>query len=129
MDLPLLIDRESPTPVYVQLAEQIHLLIHRGALAPGASLPTVRELAVHLGINANTVARVYRELQATGLLRLERGVGTFVAAQAVEPAISAKTFRRVSTRARGLVEAAHEAGLSRRELVQLVEKLWKEVAS
>ena len=46
------IDRASPLPVYVQLAEQIRLLVRRGALSQGDSLPTVRELAVALGINA-----------------------------------------------------------------------------
>ena len=76
------IDRASPLPVYVQLAEQIRLLIRRGALSPGDPLPTVRELAVALSINANTVTRVYRDLQQEGLLRLERGLGTFVAAAA-----------------------------------------------
>ena len=65
------IDRTRPTPVYVQLQEQIRLLVHRGVLEPGDLMPTVRSLAVELGVNANTVTRVYRELQSQGVLRQE----------------------------------------------------------
>mgnify|MGYP002681587656 CR=1 FL=1 len=73
------IDKSSGVPIHLQLAERIRLLIREGALKAGEALPTVRSLAVELEINANTVARVYRDLQTDGLLRLERGVGTFVA--------------------------------------------------
>ena len=79
MNFPLKIDKRSGIPIYIQLGESIRLLIREGKLKPGDDLPTVRSLAVQLGINANTVARVYRELQTDGLLRLERGIGTFVA--------------------------------------------------
>ena len=78
---PLQDRSRSPLPVYVQLAEQIRLLVRRGALTAGDPLPTVRELAVALSLNANTVTRVYRDLQQEGLLRLERGLGTFVRPQ------------------------------------------------
>ena len=63
------IDRSNPRPVYVQLCEQIRLLIHRGVLREGDAMPTVRGLAVELGINANTVTRVYRDLQAQGAVQ------------------------------------------------------------
>lgn len=119
------IDKGSATPVYVQLTEQIHLLIHRGELPPGSAMPTVRSLAVELGINANTVARVYRELQSEGFLRLERGVGTFVA-EGPREQIAAREFETIAGKARQLVTVSRRAGLSSRELVQLIEKLWKE---
>jgi GntR family transcriptional regulator len=122
------IDRASPLPVYVQLAEQIRLLIHRGALGPGDPLPTVRELAVALGLNANTVTRVYRDLQQEGLLRLERGLGTSVAPrQQRGPTLADRDYQRIAKRTRELVVLCRESGLTARELAQLVEGIWKEV--
>ena len=122
------IDRASPLPVYVQLAEQIRLLIHRGALGPGDPLPTVRELAVALSLNANTVTRVYRDLQQEGLLRLERGLGTSVAPrQHREPTLADRDYQRIVKRTRELVVLCRESRLTARELAQLVEGIWKEV--
>ncbi|HZA49531.1 MAG TPA: GntR family transcriptional regulator, partial [Myxococcaceae bacterium] len=122
------IDRASPLPVYVQLAEQIRLLVRRGALSPGDPLPTVRELAVALSLNANTVTRVYRDLQQEGLLRLERGLGTSVAPrQRREPTLADRDYQRIVKRTRELVVLCRESGLTARELAQLVEGIWKEV--
>ena len=121
------IDRASPLPVYVQLAEQIRLLVRRGALSPGDPLPTVRELAVELGINANTVTRVYRDLQQEGLLRLERGLGTFVQPQQREATLVDRDYQRIVKRTRELVALCRESGLTARELAQLVDGVWKEV--
>jgi GntR family transcriptional regulator len=121
------IDRASPLPVYVQLAEQIRLLVRRGALSPGDPLPTVRELAVALGINANTVTRVYRDLQQEGLLRLERGLGTFVQPQQRESTLVDRDYQRIVKRTRELVALCRESGLTARELAQLVDGVWKEV--
>ena len=121
------IDRASPLPVYVQLAEQIRLLVRRGALSAGDALPTVRELAVALGINANTVTRVYRDLQQEGLLRLERGLGTFVQRLHREPTLVDRDYQRIVKRTRELVEVCRESGLTARELAQLVDSVWKEV--
>ena len=121
------IDRTSPLPVYVQLAEQIRLLVRRGALNAGDPLPTVRELAVSLGVNANTVTRVYRDLQQEGLLRLERGLGTFVQLQQREPTLVERDYQRILKRTRELVELCRESGLTARELAQLVDGVWKEV--
>ena len=122
------VDRASPLPVYVQLAEQIRLLIRRGALGPGDPMPTVRELAVALGVNANTVTRVYRDLQQEGLLRLERGLGTSVASpQQREPTLADRDYQRIVKRTRELVALCRESGLTARELAQLVEGIWKEV--
>ena len=127
MSGPFTIDRASPLPVYVQLAEQIRLLVRRGALSPGDPLPTVRELAVALGVNANTVTRVYRDLQQEGLLRLERGLGTFVQLQAREPTLVDRDYQRIVKRTRELVALCRESGLTARELAQLVDGVWKEV--
>ena len=72
------VDSRSPTPIYAQLDRSIRAAIATGTLEPGAQLPTVRQLAVDLSINANTVARVYAQLEKDGVLETRRGVGTFV---------------------------------------------------
>lgn len=123
------IDRASAVPVYVQLAEQIRLLIHRGALVQGDPMPTARALAVALGVNANTVTRVYRDLQQQGLLRLERGIGTFVSRPRSAPTLGDRDYQRIARRASELVALCRGAGLTARELGQLIEGIWKEVDS
>ncbi len=72
------IDSSSPTPIYAQLDRAIRTAIATGELQQGAQLPTVRQLAVDLAVNANTVARVYAQLERDGILETRRGVGTFV---------------------------------------------------
>ncbi len=128
MEIDVTIEKGSAVPIYAQLSEQIRLLIRRGALAPGASMPTVRSLAVELGINANTVARVYRDLQREGLLRLERGVGTFVA-EGEGRMVKEGDYRSIAAKAAELIDLGRQAGLRVGELTQLVETLWKENAN
>ena len=72
------VDSTSPTPIYAQLDRSIRAAIATGELESGAQLPTVRQLAVDLAVNANTVARVYAQLERDGMLETRRGVGTFV---------------------------------------------------
>src|SRR3954470_24212720 len=84
----LSIDPNDPMPIYAQLERSIRVAIASGRLRVGDRLPTVRQLAVDLRINANTVAKVYGELEHAGVLETRRGVGTFVRAggdQAVPP--------------------------------------------
>jgi len=73
-----IVDSSSPTPIYAQLDRAIRSAIATGELEQGAQLPTVRQLAVDLAVNANTVARVYAQLERDGILETRRGVGTFV---------------------------------------------------
>ena len=72
------VDSSSPNPIYAQLDRSIRAAIATGKLEPGAQLPTVRQLAVDLSVNANTVGRVYAQLERDGILETRRGVGTFV---------------------------------------------------
>jgi len=68
----------DPTPLYAQLTRAIQFAIATGKLRIGEQLPTVRQMAVDLKINANTVAKVYLELERTGTVETRRGVGTFI---------------------------------------------------
>ena len=122
------IRKKSQQPIHVQLEEQIHLAIHTGHLSPGSRLPTVRALAVELKVNANTVARVYRDLQDKGYLVLERGVGTFVAPELPESPLARTDLRKVRSKTKHLVSLCQKIGLSLGELNQLTEELWKELA-
>ncbi len=122
--LPVEVDKHDGIPVYLQLAERIRLLIREGVLKPGDPLPTVRSLAVDLGINANTVARVYRDLEASNLLRLERGKGTFVDQNAAAP-MPEHDFMMLEREVLDLVSSAKKAGMTAKELCQFVETRWK----
>jgi GntR family transcriptional regulator len=79
----LRLDLHSGVPVYRQIIDQVRGGMASGALGVGDQLPTVRQLAVDLSINPNTVARAYRELELGGLLETHQGTGTFVSAQKV----------------------------------------------
>ncbi|MCK4774623.1 MAG: GntR family transcriptional regulator [Candidatus Krumholzibacteria bacterium] len=76
--MELSIDTKSGVPFYRQIIEQIKFGIARGELESGDRLPTVRQLAVDLSINPNTVIRAYRELEIEGVLDTQQGSGTFV---------------------------------------------------
>ena len=76
--LEILIDMKSGVPFYRQIIEQVKFAIARGDLETGDRLPTVRQLAVDLSINPNTVIRAYRELEIEGVLATQQGSGTFV---------------------------------------------------
>ena len=74
------LDPRDRTPIYAQLDRGLRAAIVAGRLRIGDQLPTVRQLAVDLKVNANTVARVYSELEREGVFETRRGVGTFVRA-------------------------------------------------
>src|SRR5213595_4037037 len=94
------VDANHPTPLYAQLERSIRFAIATGKLRIGDQLPTVRQLAVDLRVNANTVAKVYAELERMGILETRRGVGTFVCARHFE----AKTRQDHEKQLRELVE-------------------------
>ena len=78
------LDTRSGVPVYRQLIDQVNSAIASGRLGPGDQLPTVRQAAVDLTINPNTVIRAYRELEIRGILTTQQGTGTFVTDAQVE---------------------------------------------
>jgi GntR family transcriptional regulator len=78
------VDERDPTPIYAQLERGLRAAVATGRLRPGDQLPTVRQLAVDLSVNANTVARVYAELERAGAIETRRGVGSFIRATPAE---------------------------------------------
>ncbi len=80
------IDTRDKTPIYAQLERGLRAAIASGRLGPGDQLPTVRQLAVEVRVNANTVARVYSDLERDGVIETRRGVGSFITASSPERA-------------------------------------------
>lgn len=117
--MKLSIDTTSPLPIYAQMMDQLRKAIASGALGPGAQLPTVRQLAVDLRINPNTVARVYRELEHAGLIATRQGSGTFVASK--QPGATDEQRRAELRRlARSAVSEAALMGFKAADLVQAI---------
>jgi GntR family transcriptional regulator len=108
--MKLAVDSGSPVPLHAQIAEQIQLAIARGEAQPGEQLPTVRQLSVALKVNSNTVARVYAELERTGVLETYRGRGTFVASRP-RVAVGARD-RRLKQLCRTFVRLCSQEGYS-----------------
>jgi GntR family transcriptional regulator len=105
----LSVDPRDPTPIYAQLERGLRAAIATSRVRPGDQLPTVRQLAVDLRINANTVARVYAELERAGVIETRRGVGSFVtagAARAHPPREHDRRLRAFVTRMLADAEAA-----------------------
>lgn len=111
------IDEADSRPIYVQVAEEIKALIARGELAEGAQLPPVRQLAADLGVNLNTVATAYRELQGEGLLAIRHGAGAVVASRTARDKSDEELRKPVRAALTGLVLA----GLPRVEIMNLVQ--------
>jgi len=76
--LTLAVRQDDPLPPYEQLRRQLEGLIREGVLPPGSRLPTLRQLAGDLGVAVGTLGRVYRELEASGLIVTRRAAGTRV---------------------------------------------------
>ena len=119
------LDASSGVPFYRQIIEQVLLAVADGRLKPGAQLPTVRQLAVDLSVNLNTVAKAYREMEIRGIVETQQGTGTFVATR--------RSDRRPAERRRALeglvdrfVALAASGGFSLEELAEsLVERAEK----
>jgi GntR family transcriptional regulator len=103
------VDPRDATPIYAQVERGLRAAIATGRLGPGDQLPTVRQLAVELQVNANTVARVYGELERAGVIETKRGVGSFISAtpaRAHPPRDRERRMRAFVTRVLADTEAA-----------------------
>lgn len=116
------LDTSSPMPIYAQLIEQIRRAISAGQLKSGEQLPTVRQLAVELRINANTVARVYGELEHMRIIATQRGRGTFVAARSQEVSESEREMELIRLAHTAIAEA-EALGYAPAELASAIEKV------
>ena len=108
-------------PIYLQLVEQVKHAIETGALRPGDQLPGIRPLAEELVINANTVAKAYRELEREGVVELKHGAGAFIADIGPARQGSAERFRGAQPLVAETVEQLRARGLSDEEIRRLFE--------
>ena len=113
----LQLDLHTGVPVYRQVIDQVRGAIAAGQLIPGDQLPTVRQLAVDLAINPNTVVRAYRELELGGLLETHQGTGTFISAQKFKRA-DAERGRQLAQIATDSASRAGAAGFTVDELIE-----------
>jgi len=114
----LTINTDDPRPIYQQVADGIKELIARGKLAEGASLPPVRQVAADLGVNLNTIATAYRELQKDGLLVIKHGSGAVVTARTSTERSEDELLRPLRTALMELVLA----GLSSSRILSMVAR-------
>ncbi|MFO0910718.1 MAG: GntR family transcriptional regulator [Isosphaeraceae bacterium] len=115
------IDHQDATPLYAQLERAIRVAIATGRLNVGERLPTVRQLAVDLRINANTVAKVYGELERARVLETRRGVGTFVRAVESEAVTRSDRLRALEALADRYLADAASLGFSAAEARDTLE--------
>lgn len=116
------LDLHTGVPVYRQLIDQVRGGIASGTLSAGDQLPTVRQLAVDLEINPNTVMRAYRELELGGLLETHQGTGTFISDRKPEKK-TAERERQLSQMAGEFAARAGAAGFTLEELLGRLEEL------
>jgi GntR family transcriptional regulator len=112
------IDPRDRTPIYTQLERGLRAAMATSRLRPGDQLPTVRQLAVELKINANTVARVYSDLERAGAIETRRGVGSFVTATAQKARPPKEHDKRLRAFVTRLLAEAGTAGFSVDEVVE-----------
>jgi DNA-binding transcriptional regulator YhcF (GntR family) len=121
MSAGIFVDLRSAVPPYEQIRSQISSLVAVGALSPGTRLPTVRSLAADLGIAAGTVARAYKELEATGLVEARRRGGTVVTGPLPESTGTQGTVpETVAAAVERYIEAGRQAQLSDEVLLDLL---------
>ena len=121
------LDLHSGVPVYRQLIDQVRGGMASGALAAGDQLPTVRQLAVDLEINPNTVVRAYRELELGGLLETHQGTGTFISEQKLKRP-DAERGRQMAQIVSDAVARAGAAGFTVEELIEELRGRTQETA-
>lgn len=119
----LTIQLDSPVPLGEQLVTGLRRLIAAGSLMPGDELPPVRQLAADLGVNLNTVARAYRDLESDGLVSTARGRGTRVTASRDARKVSAEV---VADELRRALADAKLAGFDATRVRALVDRLLPE---
>jgi len=121
MPIVLTVDPRSGVPIYIQLIEQIKRSVAIGILAAGEQLPTVKQLALDLTINPNTVAKAYRDLERDGVIETSPGRGSFVRANGVADSTKAAASDVARDSIESAVREAKSLGLAREDIRALTE--------
>jgi len=123
------VNPSAPMPIYAQLERAIRFAIGIGELQIGDQLPTVRQLAVELSINANTVAKVYAQLERDGVLETRRGVGTFVKDRPSENGSSAERRLQLEIMVGEFLSDTEAAGFTLDEVLEFILNLGKKAST
>lgn len=121
--LIIIIDYQDRRPIYEQVTEKFRMLIYQEALPAGSRLPSVRQLAMELSINPNTIQRAYAELEQEGLIYPVKGKGNFVADANQILKIKREDYRR---ELRKTVQKGQSLGIQRDEVIQVVSSCYEE---
>lgn len=119
----IILDYQDRRPIYEQVTEKFRTLIYQGALPAGSRLPSVRQLAMELSINPNTIQRAYMTLEHEGLIYPVKGKGNFVAETQQIQEKSKEDFRKEFLE---LVRRGINTGMTEEELMTLVQKGYEE---
>lgn len=124
-DFSIKLDHHSGVPIYRQIITQILYGIAREDLQPGTQLPTVRQLAVELSVNPNTIIKAYKELEIRGNLETQQGTGTFISN--AEVTITPEEKKRVLTAlCKDVVGRAGAYGIELGEIIQALQNFREE---
>jgi GntR family transcriptional regulator len=115
------VNTSSGVPIYVQIETQVKNAIAAGALKRNQALPSVRRLASDLGINPNTVARAYQELEQDGVIASVPGGGTYVA-ESVPRFLKSEKLRRLQPYAKQIAVEGVQLGLTDQEIVKVLQE-------
>lgn len=124
-ELPISVNPDGPISVYMQIENQVRFAIASGRVKPGQILPSVRDLAEELKVNANTITKAYRDLELMGLVTARRGIGVIVANDG-RANCRKEVEEMVRSHLRDAVAESLAAGLSRERITKIVSDALKE---
>jgi GntR family transcriptional regulator len=116
------LDPRRDTPLYQQLVQNVKAAVAKELLAEGDRLPSVRELASMIGVNPNTIAKSYRELEREGIIETRRGRGTFVAVQPITTSMEEKK-RMLTEKLTPILVEAHYLDIDEEEMIRFVDAI------
>jgi len=119
-----LVNPRSKQPLYEQLVEQLRRQIVLGGMKAGAAMPSVRQLATELGINPNTIQKAYRRMEEEGMILSIPGRGSFVSDDLADMLTKQREDQR--SKAKQMLQSCREMGLTKEEITQMVEEIYKE---
>lgn len=122
----IILDMHDRRPIYEQVTEKFRMLILKGALPPGSRLPSVRQLAVELSINPNTIQRAYMELEQEGLIYPVKGKGNFIAD---DQEIVEKSREAYFQEFKSITKKGIHMGMEEETLICIIKECYKEEAN
>ena len=119
----IILDYQDRRPIFEQVTEKFRTLIYQGVLPPGERIPSVRQMAMELSVNPNTIQRAYMTLEQEGLIYPVKGKGNFVADIS---SIQRKSREDFLKEFRQIISKGRKLGLAEKELIELVQKEFEE---